>query len=342
MNRLVLSALLSLLVLSLGCEFESEREAAQRKREAELEENLEGLLDAFADAMEEAGDSDSSDYDFGELSPIAKVVREAEGLNEEFFSEYSATAEGDYGNFSEASDMILELIENHSKEELMPYRRDINSILYNGACAYSLSKDVDKALSTLKLAVDYGWNDHAHTLVDPDLENLRATAGFKKFNAEYSETIERQAGENIPEEVSFPFDFKLTGIDGEPVSLADHKGKVVIVDFWGTWCPPCRAEIPSFIRLQNEFGEEGFQMIGLNYEGGDTDSDTAKVKQYVASEGINYPCALGDDATQNQVPGFNGYPTTLFIDKTGKVRHRLVGLHQYQDLSVIVKKLLAE
>ena len=76
-------------------------------------------------------------------------------------------------------------------------------------------------------------------------------------------------------------------------------------------------------------------MIGLNYEGGDTDSDTAKVKQYVTSEGINYPCALGDDATQNQVPGFNGYPTTLFIDKTGKVRHRLVGLHQYQDLSYI-------
>ena len=83
-------------------------------------------------------------------------------------------------------------------------------------------------------------------------------------------------------------------------------------------------------------------MIGLNYEGGSPASDMKKVKNYVSSEGINYPCALGDDATQQQVPNFNAYPTTLFIDKKGKVRHRLVGLHSYNDLSAIVKKLLTE
>ena len=83
-------------------------------------------------------------------------------------------------------------------------------------------------------------------------------------------------------------------------------------------------------------------MIGLNYEGGSAISDKEKVKNYVSSEGINYPCALGDDATQQQVPDFNAYPTTLFIDKKGKVRYRLVGLHSYKDLSAIVRKLLTE
>ena len=346
MVRLIyLSGMAIFSVLILGCQSEADRQAAERRqREKEAEEMMEdlfgGLAEALDEAMEEAGEDTSG---FGELSPIEEVLREAEGLNNEAFQQARfGSGDVDYDKFANASDMALGLIADYDNSELTPHSGDINSILYNGACAYSMDGDVEKALTTLQLAFEYGWDDVEHTMQDSDLENLRATEAFKEFASEMAEVAARKAAENIPAEVSFPFDFKLTSIDSKPLNLEDHQGKVVIVDFWGTWCPPCRAEIPSFIKLQNEFGEQGFQMIGLNYEGGTPASDTEKVRRYVSSEGINYPCAIGDDSTQEQVPNFNAYPTTLFIDKTGKVRHRLVGLHSYADLAAIVKKLLSE
>ncbi|MCS5630099.1 MAG: TlpA family protein disulfide reductase, partial [Pirellulaceae bacterium] len=88
--------------------------------------------------------------------------------------------------------------------------------------------------------------------------------------------------------------------------------------------------------------EKGFQMIGLNYEGENSESDAEKVRRFIKSEEINYPCALGDDATAQQVPALDSYPTTLFIDKSGKVRTKLVGLHSYERLAAIVETLMAE
>ena len=334
LRTLSFGAIFGIFVMLTGCQTEDEREAGQRRREAEAEQTLEDLFSGLAEALEEASQSD--------MSPIGKVVRQAENLSSAAFNEGQVGAETDYDKFADACDMIMELMENHERTELMPYANAIYIILYNGACAYSINNEVEQALTTFKLAVEFGWDDFEHTMNDPDLVNLRANAGFQEFVMEMEAIAERKSVENIPAEVAFPFDFSLTTIDDKPLRLADYKGKVVVVDFWGTWCPPCRAEIPSFIKLQEAFGEQGFQMIGLNYEGGSPVSDMTKVKNYVSSEGINYPCALGDDATQQQVPDFNAYPTTLFIDKTGKVRHRLVGLHSYNDLSAIVKKLLAE
>lgn len=334
LRTLSIGAIIGIFVMLTGCQSEDQREAAQRRREAEAEQTLEDLFGGLAEALEEVAQSD--------MSPIGKVVRQAENLGSTAMNQRQSGGETDYDKYAEACDMIMELMENHEKTELQPHANAIYVILYNGACAHSMNNEVDKALSTFKLAVEYGWDDVEHTMNDPDLVNLRANTGFQEFVMEMGAIAERTAVENIPAEVSFPFDFSLTTIDDKPLRLADYKGKVVIVDFWGTWCPPCRAEIPSFIKLQKEFGEQDFQMIGLNYEGGSPTSDMKKVKNYVSSEGINYPCALGDDATQQQVPNFNAYPTTLFIDKKGKVRHRLVGLHSYNDLSAIVKKLLTE
>ena len=141
---------------------------------------------------------------------------------------------------------------------------------------------------------------------------------------------------------SFPFEFTVTAVTGEQISLADFRGKVVITDLWGTWCPPCRLEIPSFIKLQETYGAQGFQMIGLNFENGDAQAASRKVVDFIAETGINYPCALGTKQIQDQVPNLQGFPTTIFIDKTGKVRQMLVGYHQYEDLEAIVKQLLAE
>ena len=141
---------------------------------------------------------------------------------------------------------------------------------------------------------------------------------------------------------TFLLDFAVIDVQGQPHRLADYRGKVVIVDFWGTWCPPCEAEIPSFVRLQEEYGPQGLQIIGLNYEQGTPQSATRAVKAFMATNGINYPCALGTPEIRAQVPGFEAFPTTIFLDKTGRVRAKEVGLHRYEYLESIVKKLLAE
>ena len=141
---------------------------------------------------------------------------------------------------------------------------------------------------------------------------------------------------------TFPFDFAVTDIAGKQHELSDYLGKVVVVDIWATWCPPCRMEIPSFVKLQETFGPQGFQMIGLNYERVQGAAAVKKVTSFVRQNGINYPCAIGTPEIRAQVPNFQGFPTTIFIGKKGKVRVKAVGLHEYEYLESIVKELLSE
>ena len=142
----------------------------------------------------------------------------------------------------------------------------------------------------------------------------------------------------------FTFDFSVTDVTGKSISLSELQGKVVIVDIWGTWCPPCRMEIPSFVKLQQIYGSQGLQIIGLNYEEPSAPEEVQRqtVVDLIEELGINYPCALGTESIQAQIPSFEGYPTTIFIDKTGKVRAKVVGMHSFSELESQVKELLAE
>ncbi len=142
----------------------------------------------------------------------------------------------------------------------------------------------------------------------------------------------------------FAFDFSVTDVTGKSISLSDLQGKVVIVDIWGTWCPPCRMEVPSFVKLQQTYGSQGLQIIGINYE---EPSDPEEVQRQAVVDlieelDINYPCALGTESIQAQIPFFEGYPTTIFIDRTGKVRSKVVGMHSYRELEAKVRELLVE
>ena len=223
----------------------------------------------------------------------------------------------------------------------------VGQVFYNEACALSLDGDVEAASKSLKEAVVSGFADFEQLRSDSDLEAVRAVAGFDERLNEWEVAGLEKAKEHAKEELaggeSFPFEFALTDINGNEQNLASYKGKVVIVDIWGTWCPPCREEIPSFIKLQDKFGDQGFQMLGLNYERGQSEEANIQlILDYIKETGINYPCILGDDETQSQVPDFGAFPTTMFIDKAGKVRLKAVGLHDYAYLETIVSELLAE
>lgn len=146
--------------------------------------------------------------------------------------------------------------------------------------------------------------------------------------------------EAMAESDSYPFDFSLVSTQGQTVSRQDFAGKVLVVDIWGTWCPPCRAGIPHFVELQDEYREEGLSIVGINYENGTRDDALAAIEEFTSEIPINYPLLIGDEATKDRIPGFQGYPTTLFIDRDGKVRLTLVGARPKAELEAIVQVLL--
>ncbi len=116
-------------------------------------------------------------------------------------------------------------------------------------------------------------------------------------------------------------DFQLKDVTGKDLSLASAKGKVILLNFWATWCGPCRAEIPSLIALQNHY-KERLQIIGLVVD----DDDEDAVKQIVDSEGINYPVALANNQIRFAYGGIPALPTVFVINTDGRVVQKHVGL----------------
>lgn len=110
-------------------------------------------------------------------------------------------------------------------------------------------------------------------------------------------------------------DWQLKDLDGKSVKLSDFKGKVVILNFWATWCPPCRREIPSFVSLQKEYGDKGLVIIGVSLD----EKGPAAVKPFISKMGINYPVVMGDPKVAADYGGIAVVPTTFVIDRNGNV-----------------------
>ncbi len=133
-------------------------------------------------------------------------------------------------------------------------------------------------------------------------------------------------------------DFSLTSTDGKMIKLSDYRGKVVVVDFWATWCPPCKAEIPDFIKLYSQHKDEGLQMIGISLdEGGLKD-----VKPFMKEYGINYPIVMGTEEVVSAYGGIRGIPTTFVIDKTGHVRGAFEGYRSASVFTKLIQQLIKE
>jgi thiol-disulfide isomerase/thioredoxin len=116
-------------------------------------------------------------------------------------------------------------------------------------------------------------------------------------------------------------DFKMDDLDGKPISLAASHGKVILLNFWATWCGPCRAEIPDLIELQKKYGDT-LQIIGLDVD----DDDVAEVKKFVEKNGINYPVGMATNEIRIQYGGVAALPTSFVLDKEGRVVQKHEGL----------------
>src|SRR6266446_5472439 len=124
-------------------------------------------------------------------------------------------------------------------------------------------------------------------------------------------------------------DFSLESLDGKNMRLSDLRGKAVLLNFWATWCGPCKIEMPWFVELQKEYGPQGFQIVGVAMD----DSSTEDITKFVREMGINYPVLLGKEEVGQSYGGVNALPTSFFIDRDGKLVAREFGL---QSRSVFV------
>jgi thiol-disulfide isomerase/thioredoxin len=130
-------------------------------------------------------------------------------------------------------------------------------------------------------------------------------------------------------------DFKLTSLDGQPLILAAFQGKVVFLNFWATWCGPCRAEVPDFVALQEKY-KDHLQIIGLDVD----DDDTAEIQKYVKETGIDYPVAMSPDDVRVQYGGIPALPTSFILDTEGRVVQKHVGYTDPQLYETEIRALL--
>lgn len=132
--------------------------------------------------------------------------------------------------------------------------------------------------------------------------------------------------------------WELTDLAGKTVRSADLKGKVVILNFWATWCGPCRAEIPDFIALQKQYGSQGLVIVGASVD----QAGPEVVKKFVQQQGMNYPVAVADSKMQDAFGGIEAIPTTFVIDRQGNIVGRHVGLTPKEDFESEIEPLLKQ
>jgi thiol-disulfide isomerase/thioredoxin len=139
-----------------------------------------------------------------------------------------------------------------------------------------------------------------------------------------------------PEKKQKAPNFSLQTQNGKVIELSKLKGKVVLVNFWATWCPPCRAEIPDFIEVYNSYKSKGFEIVGIALD----EEGWSKVAPYMKEAKMNYPVVLGSEKEVQQYGGIEAIPTTFIVDKNGYIAGRQVGVLSKEALEQKLKSLL--
>jgi peroxiredoxin len=132
-------------------------------------------------------------------------------------------------------------------------------------------------------------------------------------------------------------DFELTSLDGKRVKLSDFRGKAVLLNFWATWCSPCKVEMPWFVDLQKKYGNDGLVILGIAMD----DTDTPKIAQFASEMGVNYPVLLGTDKVSEQYGNVDYLPTSFYIDREGRIVGKGTGLLGRNEIEENVQKALA-
>jgi peroxiredoxin len=131
-------------------------------------------------------------------------------------------------------------------------------------------------------------------------------------------------------------DFTLQSLEGKTVRLSDYRGKPVVLNFWATWCEPCKIEMPWFVDLQKQYGPAGVQFLGVAMD----DASTKEIAAFAESMKVNYPILIGKDSVGDDYGGVQFLPETFYIDRTGKVVDKAFGLKGRGEIEDNIKKIL--
>ncbi len=144
------------------------------------------------------------------------------------------------------------------------------------------------------------------------------------------------ASDTVPSVALSAPPWQLPDLAGQTVSSEQFKGKVVVVDFWATWCPPCVAEIPGYIALQKKYAAQGLVIIGISMDR----RGPAAVQRFTAARGINYTIVMGDDASAEAFGGIEALPTTFLINRQGDIVHQKIGAVATEEYEKLVQQAL--
>jgi thiol-disulfide isomerase/thioredoxin len=131
-------------------------------------------------------------------------------------------------------------------------------------------------------------------------------------------------------------DFTLDTLDGKSMRLSDLRGKAVLLNFWATWCGPCKIEMPWFVELQKQYGAEGLQVVGVAMD----DSGKDEIAKFAKEMGVNYPVLLGKEEVGDEYGGVPALPESFFIARDGKIVDRIIGLKGRAEIEDAIKEAL--
>lgn len=131
-------------------------------------------------------------------------------------------------------------------------------------------------------------------------------------------------------------DFTLETLDGKNLRLSDLRGKAVLLNFWATWCGPCKIETPWLVELQKQYGSQGLQVVGIAMD----DSGKDDIEKFAKDMGVNYPVLLGKEAVGDAYGGVPALPESFFIGRDGKIVDRIIGLRGRGEIEGAIKKAL--
>jgi thiol-disulfide isomerase/thioredoxin len=131
-------------------------------------------------------------------------------------------------------------------------------------------------------------------------------------------------------------DFSLESLDGKMTRLSDFRGKAVLLNFWATWCGPCKIEMPWFVDFQKQYGAQGLQIVGVAMD----DSSKEDIAKFAKDMGVNYPILIGKDSVGDQYGGVPALPESFLIARDGKIVDKIIGLEGKAEIEDAIKKAL--
>lgn len=203
---------------------------------------------------------------------------------------------------------------------------------------------ITKILTTVMLAVLLSAFTGCGGAGDQAATNNPATPSAENMNAATTNTSTASKSSDYPPLTEKAANAEMKNLDGTTTKVSDRKGKVLLLNMWATWCGPCRGEMPALVKMQEEHGPKGFEIIGLNTDDGDTKE---MVEKFADEMKLNYTLVWSPTDQQNallKISNFNGIPQSFVIDRDGKLRgvFRGGGKAEVKKMEELVAQVVSE